>query len=178
MPLLLAPVGADECAKTVEFSDSSNASYKLLWPIMRKDLLWNESRDVWHLYLDPLWADFHGTKSAGGSRPIPLVDAFPLDVWLYKEPEDFSNKKEDSDNTVARAKMHLLVQIESIINVQLNHYQLLFLMRFLETLGEITCFLTQDVRHILGEDDESSMVLGLCAPQVYPDSDIPPLPKR
>ena len=62
--------------------------------------------------------------------------------------------------------MHLLVQIESIINVQLNHYQLLFLMRFLETLGEMTCFLTQDVRHILGEDDESSMVLGLCAPQV------------
>ena len=65
-----------------------------------------------------------------------------------------------------RAKMHLLVQIESIINVQVNHYQLLFMMRFLETLGEITCFLTQDVRHILGEDDESSMVLGLCAPQV------------
>jgi len=178
--------GCDDGIKSVELNGNSSgsggvveSSHKLLWPIMRKDLLWNESRDVWHVYLDPLWADFHGTKSSAG-RPIPLVDAFPLDIWLYKEPEELqrsatgpspapADKKTpscDDQQEQQRAKMHLLVQIETIVNVQINHYQLLFLMRFLETLGEITCFLTQDVRHILGEDDESSMVLGLTAPQV------------
>ena len=132
----------------------NDATYKTLWPIMKKDLLWSESRDVWHLYLDPLWADFHGTR-ATGSRPVPLIDAFPLDIWLYKEPEELYNKaagkRTAADDTSSqsqqqqRAKMHLLVQIESIVNVQLNHYQLLFLLRFMETLGEITTFLIQDV---------------------------------
>ena len=87
------------------------------------------------------------------------MDAFPLDVWLYKEPEELcaANKvgaslpegEQEAASAAASAKMHLLVQIESIINVQVNHYQLLFLMRFLETLGEITCFLTQAGINIL-----------------------------
>ena len=56
--------------------------------------------------------------------------------------------------------------ITNLVSVQLNHYQFLFLMRLLETVSEITTFLTQDVSHILGESDESSMALGLIAPQV------------
>ena len=48
------------------------------------------------------------------------------------------------------AKMHLLVHITNLVSVQLNHYQFLFLMRLLETVSEITTFLTQDVSHILG----------------------------
>ena len=153
----------DVLYKNTSAGSTSTSSHKVLWPIMKKDLLWKESRDVWHLYLDPLWADFHGTR-ATGARPVPLIDAFPLDIWLYKEPEELYVKNRRNKNE--RAKMQLLVQIESIINIQLNHYQLLFLMRLLETFGEITTFLTQDVSHILGEDDESSMVLGLVAPQV------------
>ena len=62
--------------------------------------------------------------------------------------------------------MHLLVHITNLVSVQLNHYQFLFLMRLLETVSEITTFLTKDVSHILGEEDESSMALGLIAPQV------------
>ena len=55
---------------------------------MRKDLLWTESKDVWYVHLDPLWADFHGTPAAAGSRPIPFVDAFPASLWLYKQEEN------------------------------------------------------------------------------------------
>ena len=62
--------------------------------------------------------------------------------------------------------MHLLVHISNLVSVQLNHYQFLFLMRLLETVSEITTFLTQDVSHILGQEDESSMALGLIAPQI------------
>ena len=184
-----------------------------LWPVMEKKLLWTETRDVWHVSLDPLWADFHGTP-ATDSRPIPLVDAFPFTMWLYKQPEEptlqqttahnqskvvnnISSASKDSDNelfakvslkkdksekkysstkdnsiadasksSIKVAKMHLLAQINSLVSLQLNHYQLLFLMRLLESIGEITTFLTQDVSHILEEEDESSMALGLVAPQV------------
>ena len=174
-----------------------------LWPVMEKKLLWTESRDVWHVSLDPLWADFHGTP-ATESRPIPLVDAFPFTMWLYKQPEESSivqsqnskskssvnnevfekvNVKKDKGresmanekdktasnsqiHSIKMAKMHLLAQINSLVSLQLNHYQLLFLMRLLESIGEITTFLTQDVSHILEEEDESSMALGLVAPQV------------
>ena len=197
---------------TQETFNLSNPS--ALWPLMRKKLLWTESRDVWHVSLDPLWADFHGTP-ATGTRPVPLVDAFPFTMWLYKQPEELSSepanpnlnkkvgnqpslqiqnsinadlfakvgpKKEKSqdsstskiDKRVSKdkldapkvAKMQLLAQINSLVSLQLNHYQLLFLMRLIESMGEITTFLTQDVKHILGEEDESSMALGLVAPQV------------
>ena len=28
---------------------NNNAKYQELWPIMRKDLLWTESKDVWYV---------------------------------------------------------------------------------------------------------------------------------
>ena len=165
---------------------------------MRKDLLWTESKDVWYVHLDPLWADFQGTP-ATSSRPIPFIDALPASLWIYKQEENGPNI--DSDKTpvpskkppplpkrtrvpsqssdkrtpppnskepekLELAKMHLLVHISNLVSVQLNHYQFLFLMRLLETVSEITTFLTQDVSHILGEEDESSMALGLIAPQI------------
>ena len=33
-------------------------------------------------------------------------------------------------------------------------------------ISEITTFLTHDVRHILGEEDEGSVAVGLLAPQI------------
>ena len=65
----------------------NHAKYQELWPIMRKDLLWTESKDVWYVHLDPLWADFQGTP-ATASRPIPFVDALPATLWLYKQEEN------------------------------------------------------------------------------------------
>lgn len=124
-----------------------------------------------------------------GSRPIPFIDAFPASLWLYKQEENDLTKKpppvpkrsskvplqkkascsSSAGGTVEKcelAKMHLLVHITNLVSAQLNHYQFLFLLRLLETVSEITTFLTQDVSYILGEEDESSMALGLIAPQV------------
>ena len=135
-----------------------------LWKMMRKDLLWTEAKDIWHIFLDPVWADFHGTPAAG-NRPIPLVDAFPVSLWLYKEPEEVHEKKKTQDSK-PQAKMHILGTVNSLISVQLNHYQLLFLMRMIEMIGEISAFLNEDVTHILGEEDEGSVAVGLMAPQI------------
>ena len=70
------------------------------------------------------------------------------------------------DSLITMIPFLLFQHITNLVSVQLNHYQFLFLMRLLETVSEITTFLTQDVSHILGESDESSMALGLIAPQV------------
>ena len=62
------------------------------------------------------------------------------------------------------------VQVSSLVSVQLNHFQFLFLMRMLETFSEITTFLTQDVSHILGEMDESRCGFK-CFLEIYADFD-------
>lgn len=62
--------------------------------------------------------------------------------------------------------MHILGTVNSLISVQLNHFQLLFIMRMVEMISEITTFLAQDLKHILGEDDEGSVAVGVLAPQI------------
>ncbi|XP_059079286.1 bridge-like lipid transfer protein family member 3B isoform X2 [Tigriopus californicus] len=144
-----------------------------IWRVMKKDLLWTEAKDVWYLHLDPVWADFHGTPSSG-SRPVPLVDAFPITLWLYKKPDDEDDKairsdKSSNTNESPQADMYVIGSIKSLISVQLNHYQLLFLLRTVEMISEITMFLAQDVHDILGEEegqDDGSVVLGITIPQV------------
>ncbi len=143
-----------------------------VWRQMRKDLLWTEAKDVWYLFLDPVWADFHGTPSAD-NRPVPLVDAFPLNLWLYKEPDDLPEEKRmAAQGDRPPAKMHILGETGGLVSAQLNHYQLLFLLRAVETVSEITTFLTEDVKHILGEgadgqeEEEDSIAVGVMAPQV------------
>ncbi len=121
------------------------------------------------MYLDPVWADFHGTPSSG-KRPVPLVDAFPLTLWLYKQPDDEDPQKQNATNssTVPTAKLHLLATVDSLVSAQLNHFQLLFLLRTVELISEMTTFLSEDVRLILGEEEEaaSSVAVGVQAPQV------------
>lgn len=169
-------------ASKTKTNQENHKQFQEMWPFMKKDLLWTEAKDMWYVHLDPLWADFHATPSTG-SRPIPFIDAFPVSLWLYKQDEkEQVNPKPpplpkrsrppsgQKPTTVVRpldqAKMHLLVHICNLVSVQLNHYQFLFLMRLLETISEITTFLTQDVSYILDEADESSLALALIAPQV------------
>ena len=45
-----------------------NHKYQEFWPVMRKDLLWTEAKDVWYVNLDPLWADFQVTKMRSRSK--------------------------------------------------------------------------------------------------------------
>ena len=103
--IVLSPLGDDNPTSSNKTPNSSSSTPKTLpklgnsskrediWQVMKKDLLWTEARDVWYLYLDPVWADFHGTP-ATGSRPVPLVDAFPITLWLYKQPEVRTKKRD------------------------------------------------------------------------------------
>jgi hypothetical protein len=86
------------CGRRRDGSEDGAATKDTFGRFKEKDLLWLESKDVWCVHLDPVWAEFHGTPSVGGSRPVPLVDAFPITLWLYKRPE------EDDHNTGGECK--------------------------------------------------------------------------
>jgi len=83
--------------------------------------------------VDPLWADFHGVASAD-NRAVPFIDAFPLNLWVYKEDVDLPSSSKKWSHTSSgknempqNAKMHLLVQVSSLIGLQLSHFQVPFL---------------------------------------------------
>lgn len=45
------------------------------------ELLWRESRSVWCVRVEPLWADFVGAR-ATNYKPAPLLDATPFTAWV------------------------------------------------------------------------------------------------
>ena len=51
--------GGDNRLTSVRPSSSTpevNHQYQNLWPVMKKDLLWTEAKDIWYVHVDPLWA--------------------------------------------------------------------------------------------------------------------------
>lgn len=45
--------------------------------------LWNDTRDVWCIKIDPVWIDFVGARSIGANRSVPFVDAVPITLWIH-----------------------------------------------------------------------------------------------
>lgn len=115
---IFLPPGEDNRMQIGDHFQLNDLSRQNLWQVMKKDLLWIDAKDVWFVHLDPIWADFHGTPAVPAARPIPLVDAFPLTLWMYKPLED-----DASHNNPNEAKMHVIGQISSLVTIQLNHFQ-------------------------------------------------------
>lgn len=57
--------------------------------------LWNDSRDVWCIKIDPVWIDFLGARSIGVNRSIPFIDAVPITLWIH-------GKSQIDDNIVEK----------------------------------------------------------------------------
>lgn len=55
----LFTTGGDNHLTSIKPTSSTpevNHQYQNLWPVMKKDLLWTEAKDVWYVHVDPLWA--------------------------------------------------------------------------------------------------------------------------
>ena len=149
----------------------------------RRDLLWTEARDVWHCAVDSVWAEFH---LPGLHRPLPLLDAAPLQAWIYLKPEGKEQVKKEKKGEERPARrilaefygskeeeevvgedsvgVHVLALAPQPVSLQLDHYQLLFLLRVAEALGELGAFLASDSARIVSKP--TGMVLGAVLPQV------------
>ncbi|KAL3613133.1 N-terminal region of Chorein or VPS13 [Castilleja foliolosa] len=93
------------------------------------EMLWKENRSVWCARVEPLWADFCGAR-ATNYKPAPLLDATPTTAWLYFE-EGFS-------------RIWCVARTCGLAGLQLNHYQMLFLMRQMERVSEMLAWLSHD----------------------------------
>jgi hypothetical protein len=138
---------------------SSGSVAELLRGLSR-DLLWTEAKDVWFLQLEPVWAEFTGARASPG-RPVPFLDAFPLTLWIYMKK--LSQPSQIDDDTIS--DIHMLAHIPSLVSMQINHYQFLFLSRLLEEITELTTFLTVDSQRIM-RDKGGSVCLGAALPQL------------
>ncbi|XP_063237509.1 bridge-like lipid transfer protein family member 3A isoform X2 [Bacillus rossius redtenbacheri] len=129
---------------------------------MQRSLLWVDSRDVWSVSLEPVWGDFMGAPAVGAGTPVPFLDAFPLTLWAHVNlPSSAGSVPGDG-----RADVHVLAHVSTLVSVQLNHYQYLFLLRLADDLTELTTFLTLDSDRILRREGGGSLVLGALLPQV------------
>ncbi|KAK3923200.1 UHRF1-binding protein 1-like [Frankliniella fusca] len=140
-----------------------------------RELLWVEAKDTWCIHLDPVWGEFYGTRAVGSNRATSFFDALPITVWAYMKPaqpnmEDSSVKSDlQSQKTSLEpgtADIHLLLQVSNLMSVQINHYQLLFLLRLAEEGAEAATFLTMDTSRILDQKSGGSLVVGAFLPQV------------
>lgn len=117
---------------------------------MSPELLWRESRSVWCARVEPLWADFCGAR-ATNYKPAPLLDATPLTAWLCFA-DDFS-------------RIWIVARTCGLAGLQLNHYQMLFLMRQLERISEMTAWLAHDAERQPDAED-GTIVVGVVVPAV------------
>lgn len=200
--------------------------------------LWNDTRDVWCIKIDPVWIDFLGARSIGINRSIPFIDAVPITLWIHgksqiddtiiekmterskppKNPPENSKESEmilsvmslsrdsqtdgafmfnnldsvcytkvgynDTNGDVKHestgvsatsdinmdersADLHVIAHFGNLVSIQLDHYQLLFLLRLVEEVSELTTFLTIDTKRIMHKKNPNqSLIVGCVIPQV------------
>jgi hypothetical protein len=211
---------------------------------MSRYALWNDTRDVWCVKIDPVWIDFLGARSIGVNRSIPFIDAVPITLWIHgksqiddniaekmaerakppKAPPEMPKNNEmilsvmqlskesqegsftfssldsvqfsrqgyndtngnvESDTRTATggdggaaatsqinmdeksADLHVIAHFGNLVSIQLDHYQLLFLLRLAEEVNELTTFLTMDSKRIMQEKNPNqSVIIGCVIPQV------------
>ncbi|CAK1542504.1 unnamed protein product [Leptosia nina] len=113
------------------------------------ELLWRENRSIWCARVEPLWIDFCGAR-ATNYKPSPLLDATPLTAWMCFE---------DGFN-----KIWVIGRTCGLTGLQINHYQLLFLLRQLEKLSELTAWLSHQAGRM--PEEPGTIVAGIVVPAV------------
>lgn len=148
----------------------------------KRDLLWTEARDVWHCAVSSVWAEF--TVPCSPNRPIPLLDATPLSAWVYARPEKETHAPPSLDRGRPSRKLltefygtsqetsqeevgvHVLALASQLVSLQLDHHQLVFLLRLAESLSEMGAFLSSDSVRIVAPLAPPGMVIGAVLPQL------------
>lgn len=149
---------------------------------LRKDLLWVENKNVWCIRMEPVWIDFCGMESCR-NRPSPFVDAVQATFWLVQDiwPQRVGQKSTSfpqvadasvttcsiADNESQALHVHILAQFQSLVSIQLNHFQYLFLLRTSEMLTEVVERVRDDaIRIRSGTGGSTNVSLAVILPEV------------
>jgi len=130
--------------------------------------MWTEARDVWYLKIDSLWADFvvsskkkgspqsECTKAEETNKLFPFINSITVFVWVHGAKlcleSDQNNQMLNSQSSKPwrPTTIQALFNATGVCNVQISHYQFLFLMRMVEALSELSLYVTLDMENIAG----------------------------
>jgi len=118
----------------------------------KRDLLWSKDKsEVWFIHLDPFWADFFTTSSqTSRAKPMPFIGTVPVTAWIDPDKE----------------KLCGLLQVNSLISMQLDRAEYIFLLRLMENVKETAAFLDHQERYFNPAATTQSIVVGAILPQL------------
>ncbi|TMW53722.1 hypothetical protein DOY81_001190 [Sarcophaga bullata] len=93
----------------------------------------------------------------------------PRNPFLDSEEDIHMDRKSQTSAEAAErtADLHAIAHISNLVSVQIDHYQLLFLLRLAEEFNEMATFLSLDAERILQKQNtKKSLIFGCVIPQV------------
>ncbi|KAI8118593.1 UHRF1-binding protein 1-like [Lucilia cuprina] len=93
----------------------------------------------------------------------------PRNPFLDSEEDINVERKSQTSSEAAErtADLHAIAHISNLVSVQIDHYQLLFLLRMAEEFNEMSTFLSLDAERILQKQNtKKSLIFGCVIPQI------------
>lgn len=121
---------------------------------------------AWHLEIHCVSVSFvHEMSQSGITHDTkPFVTDFPLNVWLFENLSNVKAKSFKPANKKFKPTFHAVVNTPSTISAQINHSELLFLLRLGDSLNnfqlmmeEIFTFKPNDEQHVETSTDTSKL---------------------
>ncbi|XP_032595090.1 UHRF1-binding protein 1 isoform X3 [Drosophila grimshawi] len=104
-----------------------------------------------------------------GLTPLPTLPPLPRNPFLSDEDVRVLQPpaKDDATPIERSADMHAIAHISNLVSLQIDHYQLLFLLRLAEEFNEMSTFLNLDAERILQkQNQQKSIIFGCVVPQI------------
>ncbi|SPP81936.1 UHRF1-binding protein 1 isoform X3 [Drosophila guanche] len=100
-----------------------------------------------------------------GLAPLPPLQ--PCNPFLSDEDVRVGSSPPAPAAPDRTADVHAIAHISNLVSLQIDHYQLLFLLRLAEELNEMSTFLNLDAERILQKQNEQkSIIFGCVVPQI------------
>ncbi|XP_016995914.2 bridge-like lipid transfer protein family member 3B isoform X4 [Drosophila takahashii] len=110
-----------------------------------------------------------GGMESMGLAPLPTLPPLsqPINPFLSDEDVRLGGSPPAEAAPDRTADVHAIAHISNLVSLQIDHYQLLFLLRLAEELNEMSTFLNLDAERILQKQNEQkSIIFGCVVPQI------------
>ncbi|XP_034473082.1 UHRF1-binding protein 1-like isoform X2 [Drosophila innubila] len=131
----------------------------------------NSAQSQAQLELDRRQSTASSHMESMGLAPLQSLPPLPRNPFLSDEDVRMLQPpaKEAAAPTPSErcADMHAIAHISNLVSLQIDHYQLLFLLRLAEEFNEMSTFLNLDAERILQkQNQQKSIIFGCVVPQI------------